>query len=256
MAAPPASNFFYHTRARNQGGRFPPRPSRNNGPKPSAPFNRANNTSSNAPQRQRQPNHPPTQSGPSSNPRSQRPSGTFYPHYKSNAGISKPTSRKNNRDFDGDISMTDVYVKPQTQKRQPINPPPHTQNQPNTGRRANYNNTNINHYRKSNDGDTIMLDACPMPSSQSQKRQYNNLINTVFNTSYQNRRGTAIKSAPRRPFSRDADGDSPMFDIYDMVPTTQPIQDTTQMVPVQLATATPIYAPVDFDGDSMMLEVF
>ncbi|GKZ78474.1 hypothetical protein AnigIFM56816_002145 [Aspergillus niger] len=215
MAAPPASNFFYHTRARNQKGQLPPRPFRPNGPKPSPPFNRTNNTSSNAPHHQRQPNRPPNQpynhqSGPS-NPRSQRPSGN--PHYKSNSGISKPAPRKPYRDSDGDISMTDVFVKSQPQKRQPTNPPP-TKNNPNTGRKANTDN---------------------------------------INTPHQYRRGTLNKSAPKRPFSKDFDGDTPMFDILDMAPTPTNLPVTQ---PIQLPCYPVIYPSVDFDGDSMMLEAF
>ncbi|RAH57796.1 hypothetical protein BO85DRAFT_513320 [Aspergillus piperis CBS 112811] len=216
MAAPPASNFFYHTRPGKQNSRSPPRRFRPNGPKQSPPSIRTNNTpSSNAPQHQRQPNL----------------------HYKSNSGISKPAPRKPHRDVDGDIPMTDVFVKPQPQKRQP----PPTKAQPNTGRKAN----NINN-RKSIDGDTIMLDAFPM--SQNLRRQLNNT-----NTPPQYRRGTPIKTAPQRPFSKDLDGDTPMFDILDMAPT--PV-NLPVLQPIQLPCYPITNLPVDFDGDSMMLEAF
>ncbi|GLB08109.1 hypothetical protein AtubIFM57258_003995 [Aspergillus tubingensis] len=221
MAAPPASNFFYQTRPGKQNSRSPPRRFRPNGPKQSPPSIRTNNTPSNAPQHQRQPN----------------------PHYKSYSGISKPAPRKPHREVDGDISMTDVFVKPQPQKRQP----PPTKTQPNTGRKANYNN-NINN-RKSTDGDTIMLDACPM--SQNLKRHLNNTNNT--NTPHQYRRGTPTMPTPKRPFSKDFDGDTPMFDILDMVPT--PV-NLPVLQPIQLPCYPITNLPVDFDGDSMMLEAF
>lgn len=109
--------------------------------------------------------------------------------------------------------MTDIFVKSQPQKRQPTNPPP-AKNNPNTGRKANTDN---------------------------------------INTPHQYRRGTLNKSAPKRPFSKDFDGDTPMFDILDMAPTPTNLPVTQ---PIQLPCYPIIYPSVDFDGDSMMLEAF